>query len=45
MDGLVDIRSAPFRDARYAPRQVAVERRADGGLIMTNTTPVVRPEA
>ena len=41
MDGLVDIGSAPFRDARYAPRQVVVERRADGGLIMTNTTPVI----
>ena len=40
MDGLVDIRSAPFRDARYGPRQVVVERRPDGGLIMTNTTPV-----
>jgi feruloyl-CoA synthase len=41
MDGLVDIGSAPFRDARYAPRQVMVERRADGGLILTNTTPVI----
>ena len=30
MDGLVDIGSAPFRDARYGPRQVVVERRADG---------------
>ena len=40
MDGLVDIGSAPFRDARYGPRQVVVERRPDGGLIMTNTTPV-----
>ena len=41
MGGLVDIGSAPFRDARYGPRQVVVERLADGGLVMTNTTPVV----
>jgi feruloyl-CoA synthase len=41
MDGLVDLRSAPFRDARYAPRQVVVERRPDGGLVMTNTTAVI----
>lgn len=28
--------SAPFRDARYAPRQMEVERRPDGSLILTN---------
>ncbi|MFD1190024.1 feruloyl-CoA synthase [Phenylobacterium conjunctum] len=35
-----DWMSAPFRDARYAPRRLDVERRADGVMILTNTTPV-----
>jgi feruloyl-CoA synthase len=31
--------SAPFRDARYAPRRLEVERREGGELILTNPTP------
>ncbi|MBX3479355.1 MAG: feruloyl-CoA synthase [Caulobacter sp.] len=30
---------APFRDARYAPRRLEVERRDDGAVILTNPTP------
>ena len=30
---------APFRDARYAPRRLDVERLADGGVVLTNPTP------
>ena len=30
---------APFRDARYAPRRLDVERRDDGTLVLTNPTP------
>jgi feruloyl-CoA synthase len=30
---------APFRDARYAPRRLEVERRPGGELILTNPTP------
>ncbi len=29
---------APFRDARYAPRRLDVERLADGGVVLTNPT-------
>ena len=32
--------TAPFRDARYAPRRLDVERRADGALVLANPTPV-----
>ena len=39
MDGSAD---APFRDARYAPRALDVERRPDGTLILTNPTPFSR---
>src|SRR4051812_9932478 len=39
MDGFAD---APFRDARYAPRALDVERRPDGGLVLTNPTPFSR---
>jgi feruloyl-CoA synthase len=35
MDGSAD---APFRDARYAPRALDIERRPDGTLILTNPT-------
>ncbi|NBB14466.1 AMP-binding protein [Caulobacter sp. SLTY] len=30
---------APFRDARYAPRRLDVERRDDGSIVLTNPTP------
>lgn len=30
---------APFRDARYAPRRLDVERRGDGSIVLTNPTP------
>ena len=30
---------APFRDARYAPRRLDVERLGDGGVVLTNPTP------
>ena len=30
---------APFRDARYAPRRLDVERRGDGTIVLTNPTP------
>jgi feruloyl-CoA synthase len=30
---------APFRDARYAPRRLEVERRPDGAIVLTNPTP------
>ncbi|MDB5456624.1 MAG: feruloyl-CoA synthase [Caulobacter sp.] len=39
MDGTAD---APFRDARYAPRALDVERRPDGTLILANPTPFSR---
>lgn len=31
--------TAPFRDARYAPRRLDIERRADGSLVLANPTP------
>ena len=31
--------NAPFRDARYAPRALNIERRADGSLMLANPTP------
>jgi len=31
--------NAPFRDARYAPRQLTVEHRPGGEMILTNPTP------
>ncbi len=40
MDGNTDISTAPFRDARYAPRRLDVERRRDGALLLANPTPV-----
>ncbi|MDQ0465994.1 feruloyl-CoA synthase [Caulobacter ginsengisoli] len=30
---------APFRDARYAPRRLEVERRPDGAVVLSNPTP------
>ena len=45
MDGErhIDFRAAPLRDARYAKRQLIVEPRADGGLVLTNPMPVDAP--
>jgi len=31
--------TAPFRDARYAPRRLEVERREDGAIVLFNPTP------
>ena len=31
--------TAPFRDARYAPRRLEVERRDDGSIVLFNPTP------
>jgi feruloyl-CoA synthase len=31
--------AAPFRDARYAPRRLDVERRDDGCIVLSNPTP------
>ncbi|MDX5331757.1 MAG: feruloyl-CoA synthase [Caulobacteraceae bacterium] len=39
MDAELRIETAPFRDPRYAPRRVEVERRADGTLVLSNPTP------
>jgi feruloyl-CoA synthase len=39
MDGQVNLETAPFRDARYAPRQLVVERGADGAMVLSNPTP------
>ena len=39
MDGQVNLETAPFRDARYAPRQLVVERGADGAMVLRNPTP------
>ena len=40
MDGNTQLSTAPFRDARYAPRRLDVERREDGSLVLANPTPV-----
>ncbi|MCI3131314.1 feruloyl-CoA synthase [Phenylobacterium aquaticum] len=45
MDAEIRTQTAPFRDPRYAPRRLEVERRADGVMILTNPTPVVAPFA
>ena len=39
MDGQVNVKSAPFRNARYAPRQLVVERGSDGAMVLHNPTP------
>ncbi len=39
MDGQVNVKTAPFRDARYAPRQLVVERGPDGSMVLSNPTP------
>ena len=39
MDGEIRAQTAPFRDARYAPRRLEVEHRAGGEMVLTNPTP------
>ena len=39
MDGELRTRTAPFRDARYAPRRLEVEHRAGGEMVLRNPTP------
>lgn len=39
MDANTDLSTAPFRDARYAPRRLDIERRGDGSLLLANPTP------
>lgn len=39
MDAELAIATAPFRDARYAPRRLEVERRDGGEIVLTNPTP------
>ena len=38
MDAKIRLSDAPFRDARYAPRQLRVEERPGGERVMTNPT-------
>lgn len=42
MDADLSVANAPFRDPRYAPRRLDVERRAGGEVILTNPTPYSR---
>lgn len=39
MDAELNLTTAPFRDPRYAPRRLEVERRAAGEMVLTNPTP------
>lgn len=39
MDAELAPTTAPFRDARYAPRRLDVERRPGGEMVLTNPTP------
>jgi feruloyl-CoA synthase len=39
MDAELSPITAPFRDARYAPRRLDVERRAGGEMVLTNPAP------
>jgi feruloyl-CoA synthase len=36
---VADLKTAPFRDARYAPRRLEVEHRDDGSILLFNPTP------
>ena len=38
----MDGETTPFRDPRYAPRRLEVERRDDGGWVLGNPTPIDR---
>jgi feruloyl-CoA synthase len=39
MDAATDIASAPFRDARFAPRRLEIERRPGGEIVLRNPAP------
>jgi feruloyl-CoA synthase len=39
MDAELRTSTAPFRDPRYAPRRLEIDRRAGGELVLTNPTP------
>ncbi len=39
MDAPTTQQTAPFRDARYAPKRLEIERRDNGEIILTNPTP------
>jgi len=39
MDAELTLSTAPFRDPRYSPKRLEVERRAGGEVILTNPTP------
>jgi len=39
MDAELTLSTAPFRDPRYAPKRLEVERRPGGELVLTNPTP------
>jgi feruloyl-CoA synthase len=39
MDAELNLATAPFRDARYAPKRLEIERRADGEMLLSNPTP------
>ena len=39
MDAELSIATAPFRDPRYAPRQLVIEERPGGEVILTNPRP------
>ncbi|MFN3511649.1 MAG: feruloyl-CoA synthase [Phenylobacterium sp.] len=39
MDAELRLSTAPFRDARYAPRRLEAERRPDGVIVLSNPTP------
>jgi feruloyl-CoA synthase len=39
MDAELSLTTAPFRDARYAPRRLEIEHRAGGEMVLGNPTP------
>ncbi|WP_430423891.1 feruloyl-CoA synthase [Phenylobacterium sp.] len=39
MDAELNIATAPFRDPRYAPRELVIDRRPGGEIILTNPRP------
>jgi feruloyl-CoA synthase len=39
MDAELNLATAPFRDARYAPRRLEIEHRDGGEMVLTNPTP------
>ncbi|WP_374572940.1 feruloyl-CoA synthase [Phenylobacterium sp.] len=43
MDAELSTRTAPFRDARYAPRRLEVDERVGGEIVLSNPTPVDVP--